>query len=70
MPTSIDDLVGNVVHHVLGALEPDFSFGSLDMYPFQNVVLPSDENLLEVIASSGFVIKGPWSNVLVLCQAC
>jgi len=34
MPTSNDDLVGVVVHHVLGALDPDFSFGSLDTYPF------------------------------------
>lgn len=34
MPTSNDDLVVDVVHHVLGALEPDFSFGSLEMYPF------------------------------------
>ena len=25
MPTSTDDLVGDVEHHVLGALEPDFS---------------------------------------------
>ena len=34
MPTSTDDLVGDVVHHVLGALEPNFSFGSLEIYPF------------------------------------
>ena len=53
MPTSTDDLVGDVVHHVLGALDPDFSFGSLDMYPFQSVVLPSDGNLLEAMASFG-----------------
>ena len=53
MPTSIDDLVGDVVCHVLGVLEPDFSIGSLDMCPFQSVVLPSDENLLEDMASFG-----------------
>jgi len=34
MPTSTDDLVGDVVYHVLGALELDFSFGSLGIYPF------------------------------------
>ena len=53
MPTSTDDLVCDVVHHVLGAVEPDFSFGSLDMYPFQSVVLPSDENHVESMASFG-----------------
>jgi len=46
MPTSTDDLAGDVVHHVLGALKPNFSIGSLDMYSFQSVVLPSNENLL------------------------
>ena len=49
MPTSTDDLVGDVACHVLGALELDFSIGSLDMYPFQSVVLPFDENLLEAM---------------------
>lgn len=53
MPTFTDDLVGDVVRHVLGELEPDFSIGSLDMYPFQSVILPSDENLLEAMASFG-----------------
>jgi len=51
MSTSIDDLVGGVVHHVLGPLETYFSFGSLDMYFFHSVVLPFDENLMEVITS-------------------
>ena len=53
MPTSTDDLVGDVVHHVLGALELDFSFGSLDMYSFQSILLPSNENLLESMAYFG-----------------
>ena len=53
MPTSTDDLVGDVVHHVLEALELDFSIGSLDMYSSQSVVLPFDENLLEAMASFG-----------------
>ena len=53
MPTSTDDLVGDVVHHVLGALEPNFSFGSLEMYPFQSVFVPSDEKILEDMASFG-----------------
>ncbi len=39
MPTSTYDLVGDVVCHVLEVLEPKFPIGSLDMYPFQNVVL-------------------------------
>lgn len=53
MPKSTDDLVGDVVHHVLGALEPNFSIGSLDMYPFQSVFLPSDEKPLESMATVG-----------------
>ena len=53
MPTTTDDLVGDVVRYVLGELETDFSTGSLDMYPFDNVVLPSDEKLLEAMASVG-----------------
>lgn len=53
MPTSTNDLVGDVLHHVLGAFETNFSFGSLDMYPSQSVVLPSNENLLEAMASFG-----------------
>ena len=56
IPKSTNDLVGDVVHHVLGALQHDFSFGSLDMYPFQSVVLPSDENLLKDMASFQSVI--------------
>ena len=34
MPASTNDLVGDAVHHVSGELVPNFSFGSLDMYPF------------------------------------
>ena len=51
MPTSTNDLVGDVVHQVLGELKPNFSIGTMDMYPFQSVVLPSDENLLEAMTS-------------------
>jgi len=51
MPASIDDPVGDVVYHVLGALAPNLSLESLDMYPFQSIVLPFDENLLESMAS-------------------
>ena len=53
MPTSTDDQFHDVVHYVLGALEPDRSNGFLVMDPFQSVVLPSDENLLEVMTSYG-----------------
>ena len=53
MPTSTDDLVSDIVHHVLGALELDISIRSLDMYPFRRIVLPFDENLLEAMASYG-----------------
>jgi len=48
MPTSMDDQFHDVVHYVLGALEPDLSND-----PFHNIVLPSDENLLEVMTSYG-----------------
>lgn len=51
MPTSIDNQLHDVVHCVLGALEPDLRF--LVRYPFQSIVLPSDENLLEVMTSYG-----------------
>ena len=34
MPSSTNDLVGDVVHHVVGVLEPNFSIRSLEMYPF------------------------------------
>ena len=51
MPTSTDDQFRDVVHYVLGALDPDLSNGFLAMYPFQSIVLPSDENLLEVMTS-------------------
>ena len=53
MLVSTDDLVGNVVRHVLGALQPNFFIGSIDMYPFQCFVLPFDENLLKAKASFG-----------------
>eukprot|EP00253_Pinus_taeda_P032266 PITA_32266 len=45
MPTSTDDQFCDVVHYVLGALELDLSF--------QSIVLPFDENLLEVMTSYG-----------------
>jgi len=39
--TSFDlDLVGDMVNHLFGALEPDISIRSLDMCPFQSVILP------------------------------
>ena len=53
IPTSTNYLVGDVLNHVPGALEPNISIRSLDMYPFQRVGLPSDENLLESMASYG-----------------
>ena len=34
MPVSTDDIVSDIVHHVLGALDPGISIRSLDMYPF------------------------------------
>ena len=34
MPTSTDDKFRDVVHYVLGALEPDLSNGFLATYPF------------------------------------
>lgn len=37
IPALIDDLVIDIVHHVLGTLEPNISIGSLDRYPFQSV---------------------------------
>lgn len=53
MPSSTDDLVSDIVHHVVGALDLDLSIRYLDMYPFQSVVLPFDENLLESMTSYG-----------------
>ena len=53
MPASTDDLVNYIVHHVLGALEPDISIKSLNMYPFQRIFLPFYENLLEAMAPYG-----------------
>ncbi len=46
MPTSTDDQFRDVVHYVIGALEPDLSND-----PFQSIILPSNENLLEVMTS-------------------
>ena len=43
MPTSTNDQFTDVVHYVLGALEPDLFF--------QSIVLPYNENLLEVMTS-------------------
>jgi len=43
------DLVGDMVNHLLGELGHDISIGSLGIYPFQSVVLPYDENLLEAM---------------------
>ena len=45
MPTSTNDQFRDVVHFVLGALEPDLSFN--------NIVFPFDENLMEVMTSYG-----------------
>jgi len=50
MPASTDDLAGDVVHHLLGALESHLSIGSFET--FQRIILPSNENLLEAMASS------------------
>lgn len=48
MSTSTDDLVGDVVHHLLGELEFYLSIGSFDT--FESVALPYDDNLLEAMA--------------------
>jgi len=53
MTTSTDDLVSDIVHHILWELELDLAIRSLDMYPLESVVLPFDEKLLEVVASYG-----------------
>lgn len=45
------DPIGDTMNNFLGALEPDLSIRSLDS--FQSIVLPSDENLLESMASWG-----------------
>ena len=45
------DPVGDMVYHLLWELELDILIRSLDMYPFQSDVLPSDENLLKAMAS-------------------
>ena len=49
----VNDHTDGIVHYVLGALELDLSNGFLATYPFQSIVLPSDENLLEVMTSYG-----------------
>jgi len=51
MPTSTNDQFRDVVHYVLGALELDLNFLATD--PFQSIVLPSDDDLLEVMTSYG-----------------
>jgi len=51
MPTSTYDQFRDVVHYVLGALKLDLGFLVTD--PLQSIVLPSDENLLEVMTSYG-----------------
>ena len=48
---SIDDHVNGLVHHVLGALEPDLSLVPHDMYSSQSVFLPSCEELLGAMFS-------------------
>ena len=53
MPTSTDDQFHDVVHYVLGALEPDISNGFLAAYPLQRSFLPFNENLLEFMTSYG-----------------
>ena len=53
IPTPTDDQFRDVVHYVLGALEPYLFNGFISMYPFQSIVLPSDENLLEFMTSYG-----------------
>ena len=50
-PTSTDDQFCDVVHYVLGALEPDLEL--LVTNPFQRIFRPSNENLLEVMTSYG-----------------
>ena len=40
------DLVGDMVNHLIGELESNPSIGPFNIYPFQSVFLPSDENLL------------------------
>lgn len=50
--TSFDlALVGDIVHHLLGALDSDLSIGSFDMYLFQSVIIPSNQNLFESMVS-------------------
>ena len=56
-PTSTNDEFRDIVHYVLGALEPDLSNGFLVTYPFQSIVLPSDENLLEVMTYYGLWLR-------------
>jgi len=51
MPLSIDDLVGDVVHLLLGALESDISIGSFDTFQF--IIIPYDENLLQAKLAAG-----------------
>ncbi len=48
---SVDDYADGLIHHVLGALEPNLSLVSNDMCSSQSVVLPSCEDLLGVMFS-------------------
>lgn len=66
MPASTDDLVGDVVHHLLGELESDLSIRSFD--PFHSIVLPYGENLLEAMVSWGRCFDFE-ARFLFLCQA-
>jgi len=46
---SADDHENGLVHHVLGALEPDLSLVPHDIYSSQSMVLPSSEDLVGVM---------------------
>ena len=50
---SADDHTDGLVHHVLGALEPNLSLVHHDMYSSQSVFLPSCEDLLGAMFSYG-----------------
>lgn len=41
MPSSIDDIIGDVAHNLLGELEFDLSIRSID--PIQSIVIPSND---------------------------
>ena len=46
---STDDLVGDLVHHLQGELDSDISIGYFET--IQRIFFPSDEKLLETMAS-------------------